>query len=164
LSTRSTAKVSWIGPLYLATAGLLTVAALVGWYIGSRSILSTRDKRRKMIAIYFFIVTMIVILVVLAIIFSTSIAYSVKLEADGVEPEVRGSVACFIDNAGGCTRCEEVDFRCPEWTNDDVITVLQSQAKNSATLAAIFLIYVVAALRFGIATRKHVTMYQIDYV
>ena len=54
--------------------------------------------------------------------------------------------------------------QCPEWTDSDILKVLQTQLKQSATLAAIFLIYAFSALRFGFILRSHVSRYQIEYV
>jgi hypothetical protein len=45
-----------------------------------------------------------------------------------------------------------------------VLRVLQTQYRSSAALAAIFIIYAISALRFGFLLRKHISLYQIDYV
>lgn len=80
----------------------------------------------------------------------------------------RGDIACFIDNSGTCSQCESIEdvsvLRCPEWSSEDVRIVLQTQAKSSAALASIFLLYAVSALRFGFSMRKYILLYQIDYV
>ena len=77
------------------------------------------------------------------------------------------TIACGVDTADSCSNCdgsiEGMDL-CPEWNLDDVTRVLQTQTKGSATLAIIFFLYSFSALRFGFVLRKHVTMYQIDYV
>ena len=59
---------------------------------------------------------------------------------------------------------DDPELRCPEWTLDEVTKVLQSQLKQSATLAAIFIVYAVAVLRFGFVLRGHLSKYEIDYV
>ena len=42
--------------------------------------------------------------------------------------------------------------------------VIQTQLKASATLAVLFMLYSLGALRFGFMLRQHISMYQIDYV
>lgn len=78
----------------------------------------------------------------------------------------RGRIACLIDGSQSCTFCDnKSDLReCPEWEENEVVRVLQTQLKQSATVAAIFWLYAVSALRFGFALRKHISMYEIDYV
>jgi hypothetical protein len=79
----------------------------------------------------------------------------------------QGDIACGVDTAGSCSNCGREDPslpQCPEWGLEDVDAVLQTQTKGSATLAAIFFIYSFSASRFGLVLRRHVTMYQIDYV
>jgi lysylphosphatidylglycerol synthetase-like protein (DUF2156 family) len=164
LSTNSESEVSWIGPVYLLTAGLFLVGAITGWTIKAFSILSVQHKRQKLAAILIFIIAMGATLVALASIFAASIAFSVNLVNVPIDDETRGDIACFLDQAHGCTRCEEEVERCPEWSQADVTGVLQTQAKSSAALAAIFLVHASAALRFGFGLRKHIIMYQIDYV
>jgi hypothetical protein len=167
LSTRSDAEVYWIGPGYLATAGLFFVGALTGWSIKAFSILSVQHKRQKLAAIFIFIAAMAATIVLLLSIFWASIAYSISLVDVDIDNNTRGEVACFLDKANSCTGCQEgqnVTEVCPEWTEDDITRVLQTQAKNSAALAAIFLVHAFSALRFGFGLRKHIIMYQIDYV
>jgi hypothetical protein len=167
LNTNSQSGVSgvaWIGPMYLLTAGLFFVGALTGWSIKAFSILSVQHKRQKLAAIVIFIITMAATLVLLASIFSASIVFSVNLVSSPIDEESRGNIACFLDQANSCTRCDFEEDRCPEWSQDDVTKVLQTQAKSSAALAAIFLVHAFTALRFGFGLRKHIIMYQIDYV
>ena len=51
-----------------------------------------------------------------------------------------------------------------EWTSQDVARIIQTQLKQSATLAAIFFLYAFSALRFGFSLRGSVSKYEIDYV
>lgn len=51
-----------------------------------------------------------------------------------------------------------------EWTSQDVSKIIQTQLKQSATLAAIFFLYAFSALRFGFSLRASVSKYEIDYV
>lgn len=72
-----------------------------------------------------------------------------------------------IMNAGGsCTGCDSIypDEICPEWSEGDVTRVLKTIMKQSATVAAIFLVYALTTLRYGFLLLKHVNSYQIDYV
>lgn len=166
LNTESNTDANWIGPIYLTTGGLFFAAALLGWYISAASILNARDKRRKALGINGFIMIMTMILILLSTIFAASIAFSVSLVDVPISDGTRGRIACIIDQAHSCTACDAEDFaeRCPQWTTSDVTRVLQTQAKGSATMSAIFLLYAIAALRFGFNMRRHIAMYQIEFV
>jgi lysylphosphatidylglycerol synthetase-like protein (DUF2156 family) len=164
LSTNSESEVSWIGPVYLLTAGLFLVGALTGWFIKAFSILSVQQKRQKLAAVLIFIIAMGATLAALVSIFAASIAFSVNLVNVPIDKETREEIACFLDQADSCSRCEDEFDRCPEWSESDVTGVLQTQAKSSAALAAIFVVHAFSALRFGFGLRKHIIMYQIDYV
>lgn len=166
LNIKSNFAANWIGPVYLSTGGLFFVAAMIGWYISRANILNTNDKRRKTVAISAFIVTVAICLILLVIIFGASIAFSSAL-GNGeltISDDLRGTIACFIDQVGSCTRCEEESNRCPEWTKDEVESILKTQAKGSAAMSAIFFVFALSALRFGIGLRRHLALYQIDYI
>lgn len=111
---------------------------------------------------------------ILASIGVASIMSSISLLTDPVSESVRGRVACFVDKNVSCTNCPDVEdeFKvdedpfnvCPQWTLDEVTKVLQTQLKQSATLAFIFILYAITVLRFGLGLRRHLALYQIDYV
>lgn len=166
LNTRAQNEVTWIGPLFLVTAALFFVSAIVGWYIGAKPVMNTRHKRNKLISIWAFIIMMICILILLTTIFATCIAFSVSLVDVPISESQRGDVACFLDESGSCTLCDDANRsnRCPEWSIPDVTKVIQTQAKASASLAAILMLYALSALRFGLGLRRHIRMYQIEYV
>lgn len=124
----------------------------------------TSDKRRKLFALTVFVVLMLSSIVMLAVLFGFSVAISLALKQYPISDEIRGRYACFLDQTQGCTRCDEPYGRCPEWSKNDVISVLQSQAKTAATLAAIFILYSFGSVKHGFTMRKHISMYQIDYV
>lgn len=109
---------------------------------------------------------MIAILILLTTIFATCIAFSVSLVDVPISDSQRGDIACFLDESGSCTRCDEEyrSDRCPEWSTADVTKVIQTQAKASASLAAMLMLYALSALRFGLGLRTHIRMYQIEYV
>jgi hypothetical protein len=106
--------------------------------------------------------------------FTTSLIYSSSIVDFGINEERRGEIACDADLAESCTQCHPPDGdstqpdeqykKCPEWTSSDVKIILLAQLKQSAALAAIFFMYAVSALRFGILQKHHVSRYQIDYV
>jgi len=112
------------------------------------------------------IVMMAANVVMLATIFVTSILFSANLINVPIDESQRGIVACNVDRGETCTRCDDLipSLRCPEWTLQEVTTILQTQLKQSATLASIFILYAVSVLRFGVTLRKHLSLYQIDYV
>ena len=100
----------------------------------------------------------------LVTLFAGSIGFSLSIVDIPLRRDERGNIACFIDRARTCTRCDLTINRCPEWTTGDVTSVLQTQAKNSAALASIFLIYAFSAIRFGFSMRKDIMLYEIDFV
>lgn len=167
LSTNSgNNTLAWIGPLYIATAGLFFLASIFGWFLSSYSILSARHKRYKLVAVVLFILVMVGVLASLIAIFSGSIAFSLSLVEIPISQSERGDIACFIDQANTCSMCDTDigAMKCPEWTKEDVTKILQTQAKAGAALSAIFLIYPISALRFGFNLRKYILLYQIEYV
>jgi hypothetical protein len=174
LSKLSTAEGSWIGRVYLVAAALFLVAMLMGWFLSTFSIQNNIDKKNKSIAVVILIGVMAANTVMLATIFVGSLYFSGKLLVTGIKDEIRGEIACIMDKGVSCTNCPDGnvfipgDFIpgevCLEWTMDEVIQMLQTQFKQSATLAAIFIVYSISVLRFGFVLRKHLAMYQIDYV
>jgi uncharacterized membrane protein YidH (DUF202 family) len=164
LNTRTQSEGTFIGPLFLAAAGLFLLAAIIGWFISTRPVMSTRHKRNKLISIWAFVVLMLCIIVLLATIFATCIGFSVSFVDVPISESERGDIACFLENSRSCTRCEEEVNRCPEWSKEDVTKVIQTQAKASASLAAMLMLYAFSALRFGIGLRTATRLYQIEYV
>jgi len=166
LNTRTQSEATWIGPLFLVAATLFFIAAMIGWCIRARPVMSTRQKRNKLISIWAFIIVMLCILILLTTIFATCIAFSVSLVDVPISSTQRGDIACFLDESGSCTRCElgPSENRCPEWSVADVTKVIRTQAKASASLAAMLMLYALSALRFGLGLRTHIRLYQIDYI
>uniref|UniRef100_A0A6U6ETL4 Transmembrane protein n=1 Tax=Odontella aurita TaxID=265563 RepID=A0A6U6ETL4_9STRA len=157
-------NVFWIGVTYMTSAGTFFIAALLGWFISVFSVLSNRDKRHKKLAINCFIVTLVLTALSVAAIFSASLIYSANIVDVGFDDQTRGDVACYLDVAKSCTNCDRDVRRCPEWTTEEVVKVLQTQMKQSATLGAILSFYAISALCFGFVLRQHLSRYQIDYV
>jgi hypothetical protein len=124
-ATESGTNIAFIGPFYLATAGLFFVAAMLGWYISVSSILNTRHKRNKMLAIAAFICLMIVIFFMLTTLFASSITFAASLSTFPMDDAQRGQIACFIDQSKTCTNCDAASNRCPEWSTLDVTKVVQ---------------------------------------
>ena len=110
----------------------------------------------------------------LGLIFTASLVYSLDIVKVTFEDNRRGIIACYVDsNSSSCTNCDcdEPEFycppearQCPEWTSRDVSRIVQTQLKQSVTLAAIFFIYAFSALRFGLDLRRSQIKYQIAYV
>lgn len=132
--------------------------------MSSYTILSTRDKRTKSVAILTFISLMGTLLIMMTSIFVASIVYSITLGNSQLSEQRRGSIACSIDQGLTCSGCDGFQNRCPEWASTDLQKVLQTQAKSSATLAIICVVYAVIALRYGVNARKNLSLYQIEYV
>jgi hypothetical protein len=156
----------WISLVYLITAAVFLAAALLGWFLSIFSIRNSADKQYKSSAVLVFIALMAANTIMLAALFVGSIIFSADLGVALIDEESRGDVACDADLGTSCTGCDLDDplLRCPEWTLEEVTRVLQTQLKQSATLAAIFIVYAIAVLRFGFVLRGHISKYQIDYV
>jgi hypothetical protein len=174
LNQDSTIKVYWIGVCYICTGGAFGFSALLGWFISVRTVYSTRDKTRKLGAICIFIAMMCLTIMSIASILSASIIFSIRIVTLISEKE-RGELACFIDSACSCSNCNVTycdtngiynssNTVCPEWSTEDVLSVMRTQLKQSASVACIFLIYALGALRFGFNLFNHVKRYEIDYV
>jgi len=160
-------SVYWIGIMYLITAGFFFFSACLGMYISLTSVMSPEDKRRKQWAVTLFITNIVVTILSCVALFTTSLMYSSSIVDFGIDDLRRGEIACEADLAESCTGCSNVnesDRKCPEWTSSDVKIVLLAQLKQSAALAAIFFMYAVSALRFGVLQKHYVSRYQIDYV
>ena len=126
------------------------------------TVLNGRQRRIKQGVVVVFIVTVLMTVFAVATIFVTSLIYSlniVDLPLDNYE-----EIACSLDMRGSCTGCEEEPPQCPEWTEEDVRIVLKTIMKQSATLAATFLVYALVTLRYGFTLFRYVSRYQIEYV
>lgn len=77
----------------------------------------------------------------------------------------RGEIACQI-GGGSCSFCGNDDGKpeCPEWTEDELVTIFRSELKHAATAAAILMVYSVGPLRFGFAFRKHISTYEVSTI
>ena len=156
--------IRWMGITYMVSGGSFTLLALVGLVLKCYPVLNTRQKKVKQGMIVLFIVVIILTIFAVAVVFATSLIYSLSI----VDlPLTRYSeIACALDVDGSCTGCDSLypDEVCPEWSKNDVARVLQTITKQSATIAAIFLVYALATLRYGFVLFRHVSRYQIEYV
>ena len=143
---------------------MFCISAVVAWCLNAFPIMNTRDKRGKTVTISGLVVVSFILLFLMATTFSIGIAFCVSLKNFQISDAQRGTIACFIDKSGSCTRCEETTERCPEWTKDDVTRIMQNQGKASATLSAIFFLYAYTNLQHAFNLRRRIVDYQIDYV
>mmetsp|Transcript_13315 Transcript_13315/g.14909 ORF Transcript_13315/g.14909 Transcript_13315/m.14909 type:complete len:726 (-) Transcript_13315:1524-3701(-) len=151
----------WIGYLYLITSCLFLIALLMGWFLSAFSIRSNIDKQNKSNAVLILILVLFLNAALLIAIFIASILWSYRMDLTELE---RGDIACDIKNSQ-CTGCDELgENRCPEWSFLDITNIKRRQLKQSATLAAIFLLYDINVTMHGLNLRNHLSMYQIDYV
>ena len=159
--------ISWIGIFYFACGAAFFLGSLLSWYIATFRILNSRDKTNKSIAVLLFVIIMVVTACLVAAIFVVSIIYGVTFIVRlKISDNERGILACTIDTVQSCSSCyNRTDSpKCPEWTTAEVIKVMQSQLKQSASLAVIVFLYSMGSIRFGFMLRKHISSYQIDYV
>lgn len=152
----------WIGYLYMITSSLFLIALFLGWFLSAFSIRSNVDKNNKRNAVLFLIMVLFLNAALLVSIFAISISWSYHLELTGFD---RATLACNMKNSQ-CTGCNDVvtENSCPEWSSEDIRSIMRRQLKQSATLAVIFLLYDLNVMIHGLHLRKHLIMYQIDYV
>ena len=148
--------------LYLIAAGLFLIALLMAWFLSAFSIRSNIDKQNKSKAALILIGVLFINAFVLITIFVTSIFWSHHLMLTNVE---RGTIACTV-NHNECTNCDATigPIQCPEWNYADVTGIVRRQLQQSAILAAIFILYDLNVIMYGLNLRKHLSMYEIDYV
>jgi hypothetical protein len=174
LNENTSRQVYWIGVCYISTGGAFGFSALLFWLMSAKTVYNPRDKARKLFSIYIFIAMMCLTIMAIASIASASIIFSVNLVKILTDPE-RGELACFIDSACTCSNCvndncndalpyNSTQQQCPEWSIEDVLKVMRTELKLSASIACIFFIYALGALRFSINLLNNVKRYEIDYV
>ena len=165
-SSSSGNESSWIGVAYLVVAGLFFASLLTGWFVNAFTIRNHGDKQTKTVAVVAMIFMMTANVAILVAVFFSSVLHASSLFSSPIAESERGVVACRVDRGASCTMCDELDeaTRCPEWTLEEVTQIMQTQLKQTATLAAIFVLYAISVLRFGVTLRKHLGLYQIDYV
>lgn len=152
----------WVAFLYIIAAGLFLIALIMGGILSVFPIRSDTDKRSKSSVVVVFIVILAVNAALLATIFVASIVWSANLDLTRRD---RGDIACVLKGTD-CTNCDEFapGVRCPEWSLDDLYRIVQTQLKQSATLASIFILYAVNVFIYGVVLRRHLANYQIEYV
>jgi len=156
--------IKWMGITYLVSGGSFTLLALVGLVLKCYPVLNTRQKKVKQGVIILFIILIILTIFAVAVVFATSLIYSLSIV--DLPLTQYSQIACALDMDGSCTGCNSPyqELVCPEWSKDDVARVLQTITKQSATIAAIFLVYALATLKYGFVLFRHVSRYQIEYV
>lgn len=153
----------WMGITYMVSGGSFTLLALVGLVLKCYPVLNTRQKKVKLSMIRFFLVLIILTFFAVAVVFATSLIYSLSIV--DLPLTSYSQIACALDMEGSCTGCDsQSEEVCPEWSKDDVAKVLQTITKQSATIAAIFLVYALSTLKYGFVLFRHVSRYQIEYV
>ncbi len=157
--------IKWMGITYMVSGGSFTLLALVGLVLKCYPVLNTTQKKVKLSMIRFFLVLIILTIFAVAVVFATSLIYSLSIV--DLPLTNYSQIACALDMEGSCTGCDSqspYEEVCPEWSKDDVAKVLQTITKQSATIAAIFLVYALSTLRYGFVLFRHVSRYQIEYV
>ncbi len=152
----------WVGYLYLITSGLFFLALLMGWCLSAFSIRSNGDKQNKSNAALILVVVLFINALVLLTIVMASFWWSRNLN---LTDDQRGAIACTMNDAQ-CTNCDSPfpDQVCPEWSFEEIASIVRRQLNQSAFMAAIFILYDLNVMVHGFNLRKHLSMYQIDYV
>jgi hypothetical protein len=143
-------------------SGFFFLALLMGWFLSAVSIRSNVDKQNKSNAALILVVVLFINAFVLFTILIVSYIWSRNLELTDGE---RGGIVCTMSNSQ-CSNCEAgiEALRCPEWTFEEVTSLVRRQLTQSAIMAAIFMLYDLNVMIHGFTLRKHLSMYQIDYV
>lgn len=137
---------------------------ILGSYSSNASILNTNDKRRKVVAVTCFTGCMAAALLMLIALCVSCIYFSIAVADVPLSSRQRGGLACIYDQFDSCTNCDARFDRCPEWSVQDVRSVLQTQIKASATVAGVFILHSFSVLKYAISLRQRTTSYQIGYV
>lgn len=166
VSERVNSENRWMGTAYLICSGLFLLAAILGWFISQSPILNARSKQRKHSCILLFMALILISVILLIYVLITSIYYSFRLVKNDLTEDQRGALACAAGTTETCTNCNDLESGpvCPQWTLDQVTRVLQAQVRQIITLAGMFLLYAISSIRFGFIMRKHLILYEIDYV
>lgn len=128
------------------------------------TVLNGRQRRFKQGVVVIFISTIVLTIIAVLTIFTTSLIYS--LDIVDLPMDEYSTVACYLDTGGACTRCDDIDpyQRCPEWSKNEVKSILNTILKQSASFAAICFVYALITLRYGFQLFRYVGQYQIEYV
>lgn len=134
----------------------------MGWFLSAFSIRSNVDKINKSNAALILVVVLFINAFVLLGIIMASFVWSRNLNITDNE---RGAIACTM-NDGQCTNCDSLlpELVCPEWSFEEISSIVRRQLNQSAFMAAIFILYDLNVMVHGFNLRKHLSMYQIDYV
>jgi hypothetical protein len=134
----------------------------MGWFLSAASIRSNIDKQNKSNAALMLVIVLFINAFVLLTILVVSYIWSHNLDLTDGE---RGGIACTMSNSQ-CSNCKSdlESLRCPEWTYEEVTSLIRRQLTQSAIMAAIFMWYDLNVMIHGFNLRKHLSMYQIDYV
>lgn len=157
--------IRWIAMMFIGDGALFTLAAGLGLVLKFYTVLSGRQRRIKQGIVVVFLGTIMLTIFGVATIFVASLIYSLQIVDFSSDENLRLS-ACSLDLHGSCTGCDAKNplFICPEWTDQDVQSVLETIMKQVATIAAIFIVYAMMTLRYGFVFLQHVSRYQIEYV
>lgn len=164
LNVASGSRGRFIGPMYILAASLFFLASILTWLSGRFSIFDVEQKWRKSVAILCFLTVSVSLVLVLLTIFVGSISFASSWINPSLTDAKTGEFACTFDRGRTCTNCQSASNQCPEWSSDDVNKVLRSQAKASAALAGIFLLYTARLVQFGLHLWKLNQSYQVGYV
>lgn len=140
------------------------LTAVIGVFLKYYTVLNGKQRRFKQGVVVIFIFTIVVAVIAVLTIFTTSLIYSLNI----LDPSIfsHGTIACYLDTGKACSRCDSENpiQRCPEWSKDDVKSILDTILKQSASFAAICFVYAIIALRYGFQLFGYVSRYQIEYV
>lgn len=134
----------------------------MGWILSAFSIQSNLDKQNKSNAALILVVVLFINAFALLTILMVSFMWSNELNLTDGE---RGDIACTL-NDGQCSNCNSgvEALRCPEWSFEEITSIVRRELMQSAVMAAIFILYDLNVMIHGFNLRKHLSMYQIDYV
>ena len=148
----------WLANSFLYTAIAQVVALPLGFFAG-------RLKSKWMLQVYIFL--MLGVLTAMILNGAICIIFAGILEEVFVPTTSEfGDIACN-KNLVGCCCCdytEAVASRCPEWENEEIMSLLVLDLKISGIAALGSALYPVGALIIAVMTRAALANYKVDYI
>jgi len=146
---------SWLPLLYLVTAVVQALALPLG-------ILAGRLKSRNLLRVYIILIVLITGGLVLAGAVGWTLAKFVVVDFSPPEKTVT-SIACR-KNLPGCTRCDFEPRECPEWSRDEVMTLLSLDFRLNGMVSFICVLYLSGALIVALLVENNLKNYKSDFV
>jgi len=141
--------------IFIALACAQCVALPFGIYAG-------RQKSRLLLAIYMSVVVLIIMLLITCCVLGWVASFFVTYSWSPTQ-EIIGVVAC-AKKLIGCSDCVDGSPKCPEWSSEEVRSLVSSDFKLAGTAAACCITYFVGALIIAHLVRQNLKEYRCEFV